>query len=90
MTPSKSARQKPSGSPPVLAKRLAVTFPTVESAVQFWRHHPAFEGSWTPLIEDYARYDLGGLPPRLRSRVTLDSVMADYGTCWTVTRWLAP
>ncbi len=60
-----------------LANRLAMTFPSVESGVQFWRHHPAFEASWTPLAEDYARYDLGGRPPRLRSRVTAGSVMAD-------------
>ncbi|MDN5761659.1 MAG: alpha/beta fold hydrolase [Microlunatus sp.] len=60
-----------------LANRLAMIFPSRASAVRFWRHHPAFEGAWTSVVEDYARYDLGGQAPRLRSRASYASLIAD-------------
>jgi pimeloyl-ACP methyl ester carboxylesterase len=62
-----------------IADRLKVTFPDVASAVDAWRQHPAFADEWNDVIADYAAYDLGGEPPRLRSRVATEAVDADTG-----------
>jgi lipase len=61
---------------PALA-RLAMTFPTRQAYLDFWRSHPAFAGRWTPLIEAYADYDLVGEPPDLHSRVNAEAVSGD-------------
>lgn len=55
------------------AQRLTMTFATPEDYLDFWRPHPAFDGHWTPLVEDYLRYDLDGE----RSSVSLDAVRDD-------------
>lgn len=60
-----------------LKKRLDATHRTAEDAVTAWRMHPAFVGSWSPVVRDYATYDLGGRVPKLRSRVRFDAVVQD-------------
>jgi lipase len=59
--------------------RLRQTFASEEDYVAFWRAHPAFAGpgEWGPAVEAYARYDLTGEPPALRSRAVEDAVRAD-------------
>ena len=49
--------------------RLRQTFPSTEAYLDFWRAHPALAGRWTADAEAYARYDLTGEPPEMRSRV---------------------
>lgn len=60
-------------------QRLSMTFPSRDAYHDFWRAHPAFqdEGAWTPDVEDYVDYDLGGSEPELRSRALADAVRAD-------------
>lgn len=59
--------------------RLRQTFASEEDYVGFWRAHPAFagEGAWGPAVDAYARYDLDGEPPALRSRASEAAVRAD-------------
>lgn len=45
------------------AERLAMTFDGVDEYRAFWQHHPAFQGPWTPLMEDYIGYDLDPVAP---------------------------
>jgi pimeloyl-ACP methyl ester carboxylesterase len=49
--------------------RLRQTFASTEAYLDFWRAHPALAGNWTADFEAYARYDLTGEPPGMRSRV---------------------
>jgi pimeloyl-ACP methyl ester carboxylesterase len=56
------------GLGPAIA-RLRQTFPTTEAYLEFWRAHPALADHWTADVEAYARYDLTGEPPSMRSRV---------------------
>lgn len=60
-----------------LGDRLDLDFRTKEQAVQFWRTHPALLGDFTPVLQDYAEYDLGGQKPLLKSRATKASLIAD-------------
>lgn len=60
-----------------LNRRLAQTFRNESEVLAWWRTHPAFLGAWSPVVGDYARYDVGGRPPRLRSRVAPEAVVAD-------------
>lgn len=59
--------------------RLGMTFASREDYRKFWRSHPAFAGTraWSPDIEDFVDYDLGGEEPELRSRVAEAAVRAD-------------
>ena len=57
--------------------RLRMTFASAEEYVGFWRAHPAFANAWTADAEAYARGDLTGEPPALRSRVSEPAVRAD-------------
>lgn len=45
------------------AERLAMTFSGVDQYRGFWRQHPAFQGPWTELLEDYITYDLDPVDP---------------------------
>jgi pimeloyl-ACP methyl ester carboxylesterase len=56
------------GLGPAIA-RLRQTFPSTEAYLEFWRAHPALADHWTADVEAYARYDLTGEPPSMRSRV---------------------
>jgi pimeloyl-ACP methyl ester carboxylesterase len=57
--------------------RLRQTFPSTEAYLDFWRAHPALAGHWTADVEAYARYDLTGEPPGLRSRVVQAAIGPD-------------
>lgn len=59
------------------AQRLSMTFESVGTYRDFWRAHPAFVSNWSEAIEHYVDYDLTGEPPRLRSSVNYDALMAD-------------
>jgi pimeloyl-ACP methyl ester carboxylesterase len=59
------------------AERLRMTFADRESYRQFWRAHPAFAGSWSPMIERYVDYDLVGAEPQLRASSLLEAITAD-------------
>ncbi|WP_370894876.1 alpha/beta fold hydrolase [Janibacter sp. GXQ6167] len=63
--------------PENLAARLDLRFRTKDDAVMFWRMHPAFAHDWSPVVADYARYDLGGRAPRWRSRAVKDALIED-------------
>ncbi len=60
-----------------LRSRLETTFAHERDAVAAWRAHPAFLHSWSPVMADYAVYDLGGERPQLRSRARLPGLVAD-------------
>jgi len=57
--------------------RLRQTFASTEAYLDFWRAHPALVGHWTADVEAYARYDLTGEPPSMRSRVAVDAISPD-------------
>ncbi|MFI6597030.1 alpha/beta hydrolase [Nonomuraea sp. NPDC050536] len=61
---------------PALA-RLTKTFPSVEAYVDFFKAHPAFAGHWSPLVEEYVRYDVTGPEGALRSRAVPEAVRQD-------------
>ena len=59
------------------AERLSMTFESLESYREFWKHHPAFANTWSAWVEDYIAYDLVGTAPNLRSASSFDAVAAD-------------
>jgi len=59
------------------ARRLSMTFASVEEYRDFWREHPAFRDHWSPAVEAYVDYDLRGEPPVLRPSGDLAAVGAD-------------
>lgn len=61
---------------PALA-RLTKTFPSAEAYVDFFKAHPAFAGHWSPLVEEYVRYDVTGPEGALRSRAVPEAVRED-------------
>ncbi len=58
-------------------QRLRMTFPSMDSYLDFWHAHPALGPYWNPYIEAYVRYDLVGGEPELRSSVSEEAVLAD-------------
>ncbi len=56
--------------------RLAMTFPTEDAALDFWRAHPAMD-EWGDDLEAYLRYDLRPVEGGYRSRVVEQAVRAD-------------
>jgi pimeloyl-ACP methyl ester carboxylesterase len=63
----------------VTLARLQMRFESPEAYEAWWREHPAFAGSDVSdaVLAAYARHDLVGQPPELRSSVTEESVRAD-------------
>lgn len=59
------------------ARRLALRFPSMADYRDFWRGHPAFAGSWTPMVEQYVDYDLQGTAPDLAPSAVVEAVAAD-------------
>jgi len=57
--------------------RLRQTFASTEAYLDFWRAHPALAGHWTADVEAFARYDLTGETPNMRSRVAVDAISPD-------------
>jgi hypothetical protein len=64
-------------------ERLAMTFASREAYRDFWRSHPALRGDWSPLVEAYVDYNLGGREPELRSRADVEAVRADFSDLLT-------
>lgn len=65
------------------ADRLAMRFASVESYLDFWRAHPAFQRDWSPALEAYLAYDLVGEKPDLRPATryaTLEEDSIDQNT----------
>jgi pimeloyl-ACP methyl ester carboxylesterase len=59
------------------ARRLSMTFASVEEYRDFWREHPAFRDHWSAAVEAYVDYDLHGDAPELRPSGDLAAVGAD-------------
>ena len=57
--------------------RLRQTFASTEAYLDFWRAHPALADRWTADVEAYARYDLTGEAPGMRSRVAEAAISPD-------------
>ncbi|MBX3093977.1 MAG: alpha/beta hydrolase [Cryobacterium sp.] len=57
--------------------RLSMTFESVDSYLDFWRHHPAFANDWSQTIKDYVAYDLDGDAPELRPSTSYRAVEED-------------
>jgi pimeloyl-ACP methyl ester carboxylesterase len=60
-------------------ERLRTTYPSRAAYVKFWRGLPTFRPSdWSPWVEAYLEYDLGGEPPAFRARVAEPAVREDF------------
>ncbi|MFI7625062.1 alpha/beta hydrolase [Microbispora rosea] len=57
--------------------RLSQTYPSVDAYLDFFRAHPALTHDWSPLIEEYVRYDAAGPDGAVRSRAREDAVRQD-------------
>ncbi|MEW9527833.1 alpha/beta hydrolase [Microbispora sp. NPDC049125] len=57
--------------------RLSQTYADVEAYVGFFRDHPALRDHWSPVIEEYVRYDATGPAGAVRSRVRAEAVRED-------------
>ncbi|MGW5259949.1 alpha/beta hydrolase [Microbispora sp. NPDC004025] len=57
--------------------RLSQTYPSVEAYLDFFRAHPALARDWSPLVEEYVRYDATGPDGAVRSRAREDAVRQD-------------
>ncbi|WP_295035125.1 alpha/beta fold hydrolase [uncultured Microbacterium sp.] len=70
------------------ARRLSMEFADEDAYLGFWRAHPAFARDWSPAVEDYARHDLDGAAPHLRSSTVAAAMLQDggelYGPEWYV------
>lgn len=68
------------------AARLGMRFADAEDYLDFWRAHPAIGPTMSADFESYARYDLTGEPPALRSSASAEAMLADgaelYGPDW--------
>ncbi|TLP58561.1 alpha/beta hydrolase [Microbispora triticiradicis] len=64
--------------------RLSRTFPDVEAYLDLFRAHPALAGDWSPVVEEYVRYDATGPDGAVRSRVREEAVRQDGR--WPLTR----
>ncbi|BCB90066.1 alpha/beta fold hydrolase [Phytohabitans suffuscus] len=59
------------------AQRLTMRFADRAAYHDFWKRHPAFR-TWSATIESYVDYDLTGVAPELRSRVSPEAMRQDY------------
>jgi lipase len=75
---SESARQAFDSG---LGKRIAQlrqTYPSREAYRDFWRSQPQFPPEeWSPWIEAFLDYELGGEPPRLQPKASAEGVRVD-------------
>lgn len=59
-------------------ERLSVTYRSRDDYRLFWQAHPALASTaWTDFLEAYINHDLGGVEPKLRSRVVAEAVQQD-------------
>jgi lipase len=61
---------------PALA-RHAISYPSPDAFLDFWRQHPAFAAAWNDDVEAYVLHDLVGDPGAMRYVVNLNAVEAD-------------
>jgi lipase len=61
---------------PALA-RHAISYPSPEAFLDFWRQHPAFAHAWNEDVEAYVLHDLVGDPGAMRYVLNLNAVEAD-------------
>ena len=59
------------------AARLSMTFASEDAYLEFWRQHPAFGGSLSDDVVQYALYDLQGVAPALHPTSSIDAVSFD-------------
>lgn len=59
------------------AERLAMQFESLEAYREFWATHPAFDGHWNQLTEQYIAYDLVGSAPNLHPATSYAAVAED-------------
>ncbi|WP_204055159.1 alpha/beta fold hydrolase [Microbispora corallina] len=70
-------------------QRLSMTYPSVDAYVDFFRAHPALGEGWSPLVEEYVRYDATGAESAVRSRAREDAVRQDGRWLLTETEAIA-
>lgn len=59
------------------AERLAMTFPSREAYLDFWRQHPALAECWGTDVEDYLSYDLEPAGEEFKPATSYDVMQAD-------------
>ena len=59
------------------AERLVMRFTSYDAYRDFWRVHPAFAADWNTTVEQYADYDLDGIPPDLTPSSVSEAVAQD-------------
>jgi lipase len=57
--------------------RHAITFPSAEGYLDFWRQHPAFATAWNDDVEAYLLHDLAGKPGAFRYIINTDAIETD-------------
>jgi pimeloyl-ACP methyl ester carboxylesterase len=79
--PAISAPNSQQGLDAALALRIAQlrqAYPSREAYRQFWRTQPHFPPEdWSPWVEAFLDYEIGGEPPELRPKAAEDAVKAD-------------
>jgi pimeloyl-ACP methyl ester carboxylesterase len=79
--PAISAPNSQQGLDAALALRIAMlrqAYPSREAYRQFWRAQPHFPPEdWSPWVEAFLDYEIGGEPPELRPKAAEDAVKAD-------------
>jgi lipase len=79
--PAISAPNSQQGLDAALALRIAQlrqSYPSREAYRQFWRAQPHFPPEdWSPWVEAFLDYEIGGEPPELRPKAAEDAVKAD-------------
>lgn len=58
-------------------ERLAMTFPSIDAYLDYWRVHPAFRSDWSPAVETYLSYDLVGEASELHPATSYATVEED-------------
>lgn len=61
----------------VRIEQLRKTYPSRDFYRDFWRSQPHFAAEWNPWVEAFLDYELGGDPPELRPKASIDAVKAD-------------
>ena len=75
-TPEDAAMMRALMVGPALA-RHAISYPSQEAFLDFWRQHPAFAHAWNEDVEAYVLHDLVGEPGAFRYVINLNAVEAD-------------
>lgn len=60
-----------------ISARLELEFSNLAAGVFFWRSHPAFERDFSPVVQEYAEYDLGPWNDGVRSRTRPSAIEQD-------------